>query len=791
MTNGIFNKKKHNSVIMNLTLNKFILLYSLLFLFLIYGFADAAPSQSKEEGISYKNSLQAGPAIHPTKNPKMDGYLSRLIDLNKQGLYGKTQVSEEESLGIQVIIVTDEDQNPDGLTLLLEKEGVETQGWYKNLCQATVPISSLEAVSQISGVLYIRIPNDPISCDIPTISEGVGLTGAFCFHNAGFRGAGVKIAVVDVGFIGYYDILGTDLPQSVITRSFVNDENGNGAFPGGSDHGRKCAEIVYDMAPEAELYLVRFRTIVELGNAVDWLIGEGINVISFSVGWANLGPYDGTGPVCDIVENAYNNGILWMNAAGNQAKMHYEGYFNPLLQTSANPYSMESLYMHDFENPHPADGGNSVDNLVYVVKDKKIQLYLSWNDWTSCDLDLKLRLLKWTAGSYMEVAESDNTQDGTVGQTPTEYLEYTNTTGSGWYVIRIESNETSIPPDCYIELYSENHNFNYSISSGSIIIPSDSPYALCVGAIAKYFWYDGILEYYSSQGPINGPGGEAPLPGANVKPDICGPTSVSISGSKSFSGTSAATPHIAGAAALLLSRYPQLTIDECASLLEKWAIDLGDPGKDTLFGSGRLALHCYLVNDDEDYVLPGGGAAPNWPGILGYFDARFSDTLTAGGDEIYPGWCADLDTKIYLDFWYHDVKCYSSLTASDDCALVGNPANLPLVNFLLYCYRNNGNPIFIQASNSDIQAVIWKLLFNGFPWGAGHIKGGGVTWDPNLVDEIFQYVDANNGTMPDYESNNDLPIVIVIDCGDQVNLLEIPYWLYLNLLDLGIVNDCQ
>src|SRR5947207_14401248 len=39
-------------------------------------------------------------------------------------------------------------------------------------------------------------------------------------------------------------------------------------------HGTACAEIVYDMAPGATLYLVNFTTEVDLGNAINWLVED-------------------------------------------------------------------------------------------------------------------------------------------------------------------------------------------------------------------------------------------------------------------------------------------------------------------------------------------------------------------------------------------------------------------------------------------------------------------------------------------------------------------------------------
>ncbi len=87
------------------------------------------------------------------------------------------------------------------------------------------------------------------------------------------------------------------------------------------------------------------------------------------------------------------------------------------------------------------------------------------------------------------------------------------------------------------------------------------------------------------------------LPGL-LKPDVIAPgpntrTTALSSGYMTFSGTSAATPHVAGAMALVAQANPNLTPEQMSMILETTAVDLGPAGKDNVYGAGRL--DCYAA----------------------------------------------------------------------------------------------------------------------------------------------------------------------------------------------------
>src|SRR5207253_1788777 len=59
---------------------------------------------------------------------------------------------------------------------------------------------------------------------------------------AGYRGQGVKVAILDSGFRGYRAFLGKGLPTRVTVRSFRNDANLEAKD---SQHGILCGEVVH------------------------------------------------------------------------------------------------------------------------------------------------------------------------------------------------------------------------------------------------------------------------------------------------------------------------------------------------------------------------------------------------------------------------------------------------------------------------------------------------------------------------------------------------------------------
>ncbi len=497
--------------------------------------------------------LDLPPIELPEKgNPKLDSQLNQLVSAEtpkRAASFAQESNIEMVDGNVRVII----ECLPDQVDAAVKAAGalgvVETS--YRNLLQVVVPIPQLTALADIPGIRLVRLPWYPLP-DI--VSEGVGLINANEWQTAGFTGAGVKVAILDGGFSGYTTRQSEGELPTTVTTWWAPSIGG----PGTSVHGTACAEIVYDIAPDADFYLVNFGTEVELGNAVDWLIAQGVDVISYSVGWPIGGPGDGTGLICEMVDAARAAGILWSSAIGNEAQHHWQGDF----------VDSEPDGFHEF-----FDGDET--NEISVNSGEPIIVGLKWDDtWGASGNDYDLYL--FDSSSPDPVYWSNQTQNG--DDYPVEAFSYT-ATYTGVYHIVIDglwATET-----VNFHLYSYYHDLQYQVASSSFAIPADSPNAMTVGAVP---WHNPTtLESFSSQGPTKD---------NRVKPDLVAPDGVTTAtyGASAFYGTSASAPHAAGAAALVKQRYPSYTPAEMQAFLENRAIDLGDAGKDNLYGSGRLDL---------------------------------------------------------------------------------------------------------------------------------------------------------------------------------------------------------
>ncbi|MCK5539361.1 MAG: S8 family serine peptidase [Deltaproteobacteria bacterium] len=452
--------------------------------------------------------------------------------------------------------------------------------------QMLIPLGSLNNLTEIPEIYFVRTPSRAVAYSGSFVTEALDDINADNWHGAGIYGEGTRIGVIDVGFLGYSDLQGSDLPATVTARNFVDGET-SAQINSGSKHGTACAEIVYDLAPAAAIYLAKISTEIDLQEAVDWLRTTcNIDIISTSLGWYNLTPGDGTGVLADMATSAYNDGILWVTAAGNDQQRHWGGNF----------YDPEGDGIHNFNGEQNINYfGDGSGGAYQLEPGFTFTVYARWSDWQDVDQDYDLYIYRnegsgWEKIDFAYCNGGTNWQNGSSGQTPTEATEFTTYGSTAAYGFIIYWANKTPPPTRTVnfEIFVPNTpRLDEILTSRSLPNLADVAQVTTVSAIDVSTY---IRPEYSSEGPTNGSGGSAS--GGLGKPDIAAYTNVSTAshGALGFSGTSAATPHVAGTAALILSENPDFSPVQLQYSLENQAFDIETPGFDHTTGWGRLHL---------------------------------------------------------------------------------------------------------------------------------------------------------------------------------------------------------
>jgi subtilisin family serine protease len=93
-----------------------------------------------------------------------------------------------------------------------------------------------------------------------------------------------------------------------------------------------------------------------------------------------------------------------------------------------------------------------------------------------------------------------------------------------------------------------------------------------------------------------------------------------------MSGTSMATPHVAGLAALVLSANPGITPDQVQQMMQNGVDDLGTPGKDIYFGYGRINSYKTLTGAAPSPSPSGSTSPSSSPSACGHVDGTIVKT---------------------------------------------------------------------------------------------------------------------------------------------------------------------
>jgi len=614
--------------------------------------AELARALPQQRGLIPKGQRTAPPTgFSLTTLPKSvrDAVRARMMRINNDA---------EVQVYILVVKVTEENLQE----LRAVGVTVELQDERQRIVQARVPVARLEEVGALPFVRFVRLPDYGVHQTGSVTTEGDAILKTDQVRSMlGVDGTGVRVGVISDGINGIFatgcttcdgvsggPIATDDLPSAtgtrnasgvltsvsggITARSFRSDGDLEGHMPGCVEpgcgaEGTAMLEIVHDLAPGAQLSFANADTSLEFPQAVNWLAAN-TDVVVDDIGFFGM-PYDGTSAVSTNTANALNNSAnpvrAYFTAVGNSAREHYQGVFVDSgvdMSWWGLPGNLH-LFQPTADTSDILGMGPQAADVIQLPAGASVDIELVWNDpFGASSNDYDLFLVQDSTGAVVD--SGTEWQTGT--QDPVEVVRYTNDTGvADYFHIRIRNFMNLAAPRTFdmfilqalplVPWAKENHNYNTVASS--VPAQSDaggSPVSvISVGAIDQGDSGNDDIEYFSSNGPTND---------GRMKPDVTGIDGVSVTGAGSFSnpffGTSAAAPHGAGVAALLLQAAPCLRAGATGALPEvnartnlrnlvlNNAVDLGTAGPDNVFGYGRIdALAA------ANRTIPTANAGPN------------------------------------------------------------------------------------------------------------------------------------------------------------------------------------
>ena len=481
-----------------------------------------------------------------------------------------------------------------------------------------LPRTQLAQLGAAAGIRGVHAPVRAFT-DSAAVSQGVSSSEASAWQGTGCSGdcgAGVKVAIVDAGF----GSLSTEQSAGNMPAVTYTNEgcSTGGQTAGDTQHGTAVAEIVHQMAPQAQLFLYCVADSVGFGLAAADIVSQGVSVVNSSLGFPADSRGDGSGAATSAataVRNARESGVLWIQSAGNNAAEHWTGSLvdrdhDGLVDLGCDVHSGALSTCPESDAFYTAPGAAPT---LAVLK---------WDGWpTSPITDIKLEIVgRQCAANWASCTGPARTPIiGThaAGAEPTISLSVAGTSSYMQWIVAIkESSSRSTQFDLSYWGGASDPSYLASVSpakaaQASVSEPASSPFAFAVGAANVT---SGMLERFSSQGPTID---------ARVKPDITGWDCVSSNlgaFASGFCGTSAAAPHVAGAAALVKAANPSMDAAQIQTFLEQRA-NGGAPSDppSVRVGHGTLTLGA------PSAVVP-----PTPVGYTAVAPQRILDTRTSG-----------------------------------------------------------------------------------------------------------------------------------------------------------------
>jgi subtilisin family serine protease len=464
---------------------------------------------------------------------------------------------------------------------------------------ARLPVSSITGLAGLSGLRFARPALAMANAGLTT-SQGCRALGSdvaqALYH---VTGAGVRVGILSDSFDAKGQmaagILSGDLPADILILADVT---------GTTDEGRAMGEIVHDVAPGAALaFHTAWQGEAGFANGIRALRDAGCRVIVDDVIYLEE-PMFADGIIAQAVDEVAADGVAYFSSAGNASRHSYEA-----------PFRNGGSGYHDFD---PGAGVNTILNInlllgttffVFQWPDRYAST-APGNAGAQTDLDIEL---VYRDGRSMGGMGSFNLN---LGSDPTEVFGVTT---SGWLLeagLRIRLKSGNPPPLVKLLWYAERGlgQEQYHTYSSTLYAHMNARGAMAVGA-ARYCNTPAfgqsppLIEYFSSAGgtPIFYTPEGSPMYELRERPSFVAPqggNNTFFGGSDycnvvdaypNFYGTSAAAPHAAGVAALMLEARPKTTPERTREVLQATAIEMEEAGFDFTSGYGLIQADAALA----------------------------------------------------------------------------------------------------------------------------------------------------------------------------------------------------
>jgi hypothetical protein len=483
----------------------------------------------------------------------------------------------------------------------LQARGLTNISSFGKVVSGEISIEDLDDLASLDSLQFAQPAYKPITNVGNVTSQGdAAMQSDDARGQFSVDGSGVTIGVLSDSYNNLdgesADIASGDLPDDV--NVLLDLESG------GSDEGRAMLQLIYDVVPGADLaFRTAFISATDFATGIGELVDAGIDVIVDDIGYLDQ-PFFQDGIIAQAASEAFNQGVAYFSSAGNSGDDSYESTFNPGTNYAENFFSggFQGGIAHQF-----APG----DELQQITLEagESITLSFQWDDpfastgGTGATRDLDIYLFDAEGTEVLASSTNNNidkdafeilgfTNDSEETQTYNLMLVHNTSVGSSESPSKIK----------YIDFDGLAEFNEYNTNSSTSFGHPNATGVVGVGAAdfnnTPEFGQDPpLLEDFSSFGgtPIlfDTAGNRLDNPEIRQQPQIVAPdgTQTTVAGFTNFFGTSAASPHAAAVAALMLDAaggQDNITPTEIYQALIDTAIEMEDEGFDFKSGFGFI-----------------------------------------------------------------------------------------------------------------------------------------------------------------------------------------------------------